>query len=253
MINLIEQMNYDYSIVVSPTMKSNKELMERLNVEHVFEDPDDLTVVDKIKEIVQKEADELEQYREQLKLYDEFMKKLNSATHHVSDDELLIFFQNGDFQKPTHRFNNRKCKIAVVFDDCMGSNLYSKPRKLNALSTYSRHVGQLKSGGAIGVSLYFLCQTFKAQAGGLNKVIRNQCTSMIIFRTKDEKELCDIANSCAGEIDENDFKVVYNEAMGDGENYPFLFVDLHRKKTHSSMFRRRFSEFLILPKKSDVH
>ena len=36
-------------------MKSNRELMERLNVQHVFEDPDDLSVVDQIKQIIQQE------------------------------------------------------------------------------------------------------------------------------------------------------------------------------------------------------
>jgi hypothetical protein len=37
----------------------------------------------------------------------------------------------------------------------LGSGIYSRPRKLNGLSTYSRHVGQLKQGGAIGVSLFY--------------------------------------------------------------------------------------------------
>ena len=244
-VNLIEQMGYDYTIVVSPTMKSNKELMERLNVEHVFEDPDDLSVIDQIKAIVQQEADDLEKYREDLRRYNKLMKKMQEGAF-LPDDELLIFFQDGDFKKPEHRWNGRKPKIACVFDDCLGSMLYSKPRKLNALSTYSRHVGQMKTGGSIGISLYFLCQTFKAQSGGLNKVIRNQCTSMIIFKTKDNTELDDIADSCAGEISKDTFLKVYDEAIGDGENHPFLFVDLHRKNQHPSMFRRRFNEFLLV-------
>ena len=62
-INLIEKMNYDYTIAVSPTMDSNKEIMSRLNIEHVFDDPDDLTCIDKIKEIVNEEALYLERYK----------------------------------------------------------------------------------------------------------------------------------------------------------------------------------------------
>jgi len=247
-INLCEQMGYHYSIVISPTMKSNKELMERLSVEHVFEDPDDLSVVDQIKSIVQKEADDLEKYREEIRRYNKIMKAMKDGAF-LPDDELLLFFQDGDFQKPEHKWNGRKPKIAVIFDDCMGSMLYSKPRKLNALSTYSRHVGQLKEGGSIGVSLYFLVQSFKAQTGGLNKVIRNQCTSMCIFKTKDDKELDDIADSCAGEIDKQKFFRVYEEAIGQGTNHEFLFVDLHRKNSHpgtgSISFRKCFNEFLI--------
>ena len=52
-INLIEKMGYDYVIAVSPTMNSNREIMERLNIDYVFEDVDDLSVIDSIKEIVQ--------------------------------------------------------------------------------------------------------------------------------------------------------------------------------------------------------
>jgi hypothetical protein len=75
--------------------------------------------------------------------------------------------------------------------------------------------------------------------GGLNKVIRNQCTSMIIFKTKDKKELQDIAESCSGEIDNNTFYKVYDNAMEDGE-YPFLcLLTLHREiRTRLSMFRQ---------------
>jgi len=231
-INLIEQMGYDYSIVVSPTMKSNKELMSRLNVLHNFEDPDDLSVVDQIKAIVQAEADALEKYREDLKIYNRIMNAMKDGAF-LPDDELLLFFQDGDFKKPEHKWQGRQCKVACIYDDCMGSMLYSKPRKLNALSTYSRHVGQMKEGGAIGLSLYFLVQSFKAQSGGLNKVIRNQCTSMIIFKTKDQKEQADLADSCAGEISADTFQKVYEEAIGEGTNHEFLFVDLHRKPSRS--------------------
>ena len=69
---------------------------------------------------------------------------------------------------------------------------------------------------------------------------------MIIFKTKDESEKEDIADSCAGEISKETFLKVYDEAIGDGSDHPFLFVDLHRKPSHASNFRRRFNEFLII-------
>jgi hypothetical protein len=145
--------------------------------------------------------------------------------------------------KPTHKWNGRKPRIAVVFDDMLGSGIYSRPRKLNGLSTYSRHVGSLKEGGAIGVSLFFMIQSYKAQTGGLNRVIRNQCTSLIIFKTKDKKEMEDIAESCCGEIDDTTFYKVYDTAIR--EPYDFLFIDFHKKKEHPSSFRRKFDEFII--------
>ena len=88
------------------------------------------------------------------------MKDIESGKYTGNDELLLQFFNDADnaFLKPTHRWNGRKPRIGVLIDDCMGSLLYSKPRKLNGLATYSRHLGQLKKGGSIGVSLFFLIQ-----------------------------------------------------------------------------------------------
>jgi len=242
-INLIEKMKFDYTIAVSPTMQSNKELMDRLNIEHVFEDVDDPNVIDKIKDIVKQEAEDLERYREELKRYNKLMKDLKGGKY-MDDDLLLQFFSDdGHFTKPEHRWNGEKPRIAVIFDDMLGSGIYSRPRKLNGLSTYSRHIGQMKEGGAIGVSLFFMIQSFKCQTGGLNKVIRNQCTSMCLFKTKDKQEMKDVAESVSGEIDEETFTKVYDKAIT--EPYDFLYIDLHKKKEHPSMFRRRFDEFII--------
>jgi hypothetical protein len=242
-INLIERMKFDYCIAVSPTMNSNKELMERLNIEHVFEDVDDPSVIDSIKDIVKKEAEDLERYKEEVKRYNKLMTDLKDGKY-MDDDLLLQFFSDeGNFIKPTHRWNGEKPRIAVLFDDMLGSGIYSRPRKLNGLSTYSRHVGQLKEGGAIGVSLFFMIQSFKCQTGGLNKVIRNQCTSMCLFKTKDRQEMKDVAESVSGEISEDIFNKVYDTAIK--EPYDFLFIDLHKKKEHPSMFRRRLDEFII--------
>lgn len=246
-VNMLEKMNYHRILFVSPTVKSNKELISRLNIsdDDIFEDCDDPAIIDKIKKVVEDEARDLERYRDEMKRYNRFVKSLHEPHAPLNEDDLITFFNDRDFMKPTHRWNGNKVKIAVVFDDCLGSGLYSRPRKLNALSTYSRHIGQLTEGGSIGISLYFLIQSFKAQTGGLNKVIRNQCMSMILFKTKDTTELNDIAESVAGEIDKDTFMKVYETAIGDGNNHEFMFIDLHRKPGHPSMFRKRFDEFII--------
>jgi len=243
-INLIEKMGYDYTIAVSPTMNSNKELMSRLNIEHVFDDPDDATTIDKIKDIVNGEARDLERYKYEMKEYNKLMKDIREGQN-IGDDLMLKFFDN-DFVKPKHRWNGKKPRIAVLFDDMLGSMMYSKPRKINALSTYSRHLGQLEEGGSIGVSLFFLIQSFKCQTGGLNRVIRNQCTQLIVFKTKDNKELDDIADSCGGEISKDKFIQVYDYAIETGGDHPFLFIDLHKKPNHPSMFRVNFDKFIIV-------
>lgn len=248
-VNLIEKLKFDYVIAVSPTLNSNKEIMSRLKVEHIFEDTDDTAIVDNIKNIINKEAIDLETYLEDIKKYNKLMKDIKSGKYMDSDDLLLQFFNSDDnlFLKPTHRWDGRKPKIAVLIDDCLGSMLYAKPRKLNNLATLSRHTGQLKEGGSIGCSLFFLVQSFKAQSGGLSKVIRNQATSLILFKTKDANELEDVAESVAGEIDSDTFYKIYDKAIGEGYNYEFLFIDFHPKSSHS-MFRQRLDTF-IFPEK----
>ena len=239
-VNLIEKMKYDYVIAVSPTLQSNKEIMSRLKV-----DTDDTAIVDNIKNIINQEATDLETYLEDLKKYNKLMKDIKSGKYMGNDDLLLQFFNDEDnmFLKPTHRWNGRRPRVACLIDDCLGSMLYSKPRKLNSLATYSRHVGQLKEGGAIGISLYFLGQSYKAQVGGLSRVIRNQATTLVVFKTKDEVELEGIYESVAGEIDQETFYKVYDEAIGEGHNYEFLFVDFHPKEGQS-MFRQRLDKYI---------
>jgi hypothetical protein len=82
--------------------------------------------------------------------------------------------------------------------------------------------------------------------GGLTRCIRNQCTQLLLFRTKCAKELDDVADSCAGEISKETFMKVYDYAMETGGSHAFLFVDLHRKENHPSMFRVNLSDFIIV-------
>ena len=219
-------------------------------IEHTFNDPDDLTCVDKIKDIINEEARDLERYRHEMREYNKLMKDIQTGNS-LDDNMLLKFFNTNtyglnDFVKPKHRWNGKKPRIAVILDDMLGSLIYSRPRKLNALSTYSRHLGQLSEGGSIGVSLFFLIQSFKCQTGGLNRVIRNQCTQLIVFKTKDNKELEDIADSCGGEICKEKFIQVYDYAIETGGSHGFLFIDLHKKPEHPSMFRVCFDKFILV-------
>jgi hypothetical protein len=228
-------------------MASNRELMERINVEHVFDDVDNTSIIDDIKKVVKDEAEDLERYEAELERYNKLMKNIKNGNY-MDEQAMAMFFspENMEFTKPEHRFNGRKPFIAVLVDDCLGSMLYSKPRKINGLATYSRHLGQLSKGGAIGVSLFFAIQSFKAQTGGLSRVIRNQATNIILFKTKDEGELKDVAESVAGEVSNDIFNKVYNQAIGEGNNHEFLFIDLHKKDSHPSMFRKKLDEFILI-------
>ena len=56
-------------------MKSNKELMQRLKLEEcdIFEDPDDISCIDKVKAAIEQERDDLEKYQADMIRYKKLM------------------------------------------------------------------------------------------------------------------------------------------------------------------------------------
>lgn len=246
-VNLIEKMLYDRVFAISPSMSSNLEMMERLNIDpaDIYEDPDDLGAMDAVKEAVEKERDDLEEYWQKKMRYDRVLVELEKASDALAFDEdrLLEFMVDGELKPPYHKWGGREPMMVLLMDDMLGSRIYSSPRKLNQLCIYHRHLGQFKKGGALGLSLYFLVQSYKTQVGGLTKTIRNQATSIVLFQSKSEKELEDVAEEVGGEVSALQFYEVYNRAIL--ERHDFLFIDLHKKEEHPSMFRRNFDEYLL--------
>jgi len=245
--NLIKKLKYDRIFVISPTFHSNSALMKDLDIDEddVYEDVDDPTIITKIIEKIDEERDELETYLEQVKEYKKLLKMLNDSYENIPDELLLQFYNEGKFEPPQHKYGGRNPFIAVIIDDAQSSKLFSNKRLLNSVTRH-RHISPFKDDRpSIGVSMFFLIQNYKSQSGGCPRTVRNNCTNAIIFKNKDEKELDFIASEMAGEVDKETFMKAYDYAMNDGD-YPFLFIDLHKKKEHPSMFRSRFNKFICL-------
>ena len=244
MSNLIrmfqEDGNMDRVLVISPTFLSNREILKDLKIdpEDVF-DPDDKECVQKIRDIIQSEVNDLEQYQAELKLYKLFQKKLESSDF-ISDEMLEAFYHDGDFKPPEHRWGGREPVMGLIVDDSQGSDLF-RNRKFQNMVIRHRHEGQFKKGGALGISLFICVQNYKAQ-NGCPRSIRNNVTSLCLFKTKDKKTLEEVADEVAGEIAPEIFMDVYERAV-QGE-HDFLFIDLHKKPEHPSMFRRNFDTYL---------
>ena len=158
------------------------------------------------------ERDDFEKYEEDKQKYRELMKMLNDGTTGYggpsdgpSDELLMSFYRDGQFQPPVYRYKKKPC-MAILFDDCLGSQIFTSGiRKLNALTIYHRHLGSFKKGGALGCSLFFLVQSYKAQSGGISKCIRGNTTSLAVGRTKSERELEEIAEECGAEVPKSTF------------------------------------------------
>lgn len=248
-VNILRMLPFDRIFVISPTMKSNAEIMKSLKIDpqDVYENPDDISCISHIKQAVEKEASDLEEYRVDLRKYNKLMSAISTSQKPLFslEDELERFFQDGDFKKPKHKWNGKKPICGLLVDDAMGSQLFTKGiRQLNQLCIFHRHIGPVENEGAIGLSLFWLLQSYVAQSGGISKCIRNNATSLIFFKSKSEKQLEEVSQECAGEVSREDFQRVYDLAIQ--EPHDFLFIDFFKKTAQPSMFRRNFAEYLLI-------
>jgi len=241
-------------IIVSPTFGSNYKLLSELGInrEDVFEETDD-DIPSKLIRIADDERDAFLEWRHLNEYYNQFIKTIKGGGFDRSNmDEYMLQYHNpltDQFERPKPKYpcylKGKPPVLFTFFDDNQGSKLLSTNKKMLQLCLRHRHLGQFPppQGGAVGMSLFVSTQTFKSN-GGLNKAIRNNATSMILFKTKDMSELQQIAQAFSGEIPVDRFFELYEQATA--EPYSFLFVDLHPKiDIQPSGFRKRFDTYLI--------
>ena len=218
--------------------------MLEIDPKDMYEEPSK-EALDDILEKIEAEAVEYEEYHEAIKMWRKFQRYMKTGTHiSPTDEELMMFWDGEEFMPPKHKWGGRRPTLGIIIDDCQGSDLFKPRSKLQNLVIRHRHKGQLrKMGGALGVSLFFCVQSYKAAGGGLPRSVRGQATTMLIFKSKDENELKEIAEECSGEVSTETFMKVYETAID--EPHSFLFIDFHKKDNHPSMFRKRFDTFLI--------
>jgi hypothetical protein len=246
----------DRIIVISPTFESNIKLMEDLDIDtNDVLDPENPDVIQQVKDIVNSERDMFLNYLRLKANYKAFMKQMGNRLPPLQTDEnedlMLEYYDeySDSFKVPEARYKCYDFKpprppvISLFIDDCMCSKMFND-RSFPSMVTRHRHLSSLPTGGALGISLFIAIQSYKASSG-LPKVIRNQATSICLFRTKDRSELKQISESFSGEVDPEVFERLYDYATKDSP-HDFLFVDLHKKESQPSMFRRNFDEYIIL-------
>lgn len=73
--------------------------------------------------------------------------------------------------------------------------------------------------------------------------VRDNTTSLLLFRTKNDKVLKSIAEEVGDVVDEDAFRRVYETATHHGD-HDFLFIDFSPKEPEKR-FRRNFEEYII--------
>jgi len=247
--HLIKALKFDRLFIISPTFESNSELMnqfDNIDPDDIYSDLDDKNIMKKIIDKIDQERDDLVRYLEQMKEYKRFMKMMADNVSIIPDELLLMFYTDGKFAPPEHKWNGSNPFCALWVDDALASPVLTGRKMVNFCLRH-RHCGAFSDDRpSIGCSVFFNAQNYRCVGGSIPRPIRNNFTNAIFFKSKDEKELDEIASEMSGEVSKADFLKAYNIAMEDGD-YPFLFVDLHRKiPEHPSMFRSKFDKFIML-------
>jgi len=227
-----EQGCLDKLILITPTYESNKANFKDLPVdEENIINPDDPTAVQQIRNIVDSERDLLDEYYEKIDRWNELMKQIKSRRPIDELDEDLLEEFGEEMKKPTHYLDGRKPVIACFVDDALGTKIYGNKSGLSNLVILHRHLGVSKAlGSALGITMIFATQSYKSNVYGISPTIRNNCTSIAIFKTKSDKELQGIQEEIAGFCTRQEFMNVYDQAMhecgcGCKSDHNILFVD----------------------------
>ena len=248
--NLMDWLDFDRILIISPTYESNYAQFKRLGVaqDDIF-DPDDPAVVQKVVDIVNAERDDLLEYRQKLAMLKEL--KANIKNPYDLQENYGLFSEfiglDGNWITPEHKWGGRKPKLAVFVDDAQSTAIFRNRQFLN-LCTRSRHQGSMPGDEAsIGISMFIAVQNYTATGGGIPRVVRGNCTHLALWSTKNSKELDLICLEMSGEVSPEKFMEVYEYIMSDEEDkHKFMFVDLHKKDNHPSMFRRSYLDFVVM-------
>lgn len=140
--------------------------------------------------------------------------------------------------------------IAVVLDDLSHTEIYSPSRSNSAINALLR----FRHLSGIGASFFLATQTFK---GGATRCLRDGCIrQFMIYRTKDDEVLDQIASEVASHVSKSEFRRLYDSAVGRADEHTFLTIDCdppgdNWRERNMWRFRRNFNELLILPETAE--
>ena len=235
---------YDKIILITPTYASNKMIWDIADISEDDVIEPEVSAMRDVSSIILAEKAEWDNFLEKKKKFAEFTKDKKQNLERIKATRLLQYYEEGflepDYDKPMWKYpKEHPPRIAVVLDDCMGTDLMNKPSsKLTNFAIKHRHIAD-----GLGCSLFMLVQSYRSK-DGVPRAIRENCTNLWLFRVNNEDQIKAIK-------DESDLPVSDEEFMNMCEyahNIPFnfLFIDFS-PKLDCKRFRSGLNEFLIPP------
>ena len=249
LIKKSKEMGYiDRVWLITPTYSSNKEIWNIASIEEqdVFEPTKHV-----LKAIIaagEQEVKDWQAFQKAKALYDKFYLDVNikrKDLNKLPPDLLIEYFEGGFLnpikpKKPVWKYLNEvPPRLCLLVDDSLGMPLISCPSAgLTALAIAHRHQFD-----GLGLSLILMLQSYTAR-GGLDKVIRTNCTVLMLFKIHDEKQIKKIREESDIPCSEEEFLALCNYAFS--IPYNFLLIDFS-PKTECRRFRSGFDTYLHIP------
>ena len=241
----LEESLYDRIFLISPTAVSNKKQIQDLNIaeEDIYEPTID--AIQMIMSEVEAERDEYQTYLDEMEIYNAIINNKNNefteADLEVIDDLMI----EGELVKPTYkRPNPRRPQCLCILDDILNTPVMSNGSSINRLFTINRHIAPMRDGGALGLGVIILTQTYSTTQGqGLSRALRENLTELSIFRNKAEGQMNKMMSEFGGAIDEDKFKKAYEVAIK--SDFDNLTISFGRLACNTLRFRKNLNQFLV--------
>ncbi len=243
----IEENLYDRIFLISPTAKSNKKQIQDLKIaeEDIYEPT--IEAIQLIMNEVEAERDEYQKYLDELAIYQSI---INNKNNDFTDADLEVIDEimiDGELVKPEYkRPNPRRPQCICILDDILNTPVMSNGSSINRLFTINRHIAPMRDGGALGLGVLILTQTYSTSQGhGLSRGLRENLTELTIFQNKQEKQLDKMISEFGGAISEKTFRDAYDYAIR--EDFDNLTISFGRLECETLRFRRNLNEFILFP------
>ena len=235
-------------ILVTPTYRSNVHTFAGLGIneaEDVIEPTK--TAVNDIKEKLEAEVKEWEEYHVKKKRYKEFIKDMKSSTDigRIDPFKLMEYMQFGFFEeepKWKREDDSHPSRIYVLCDDVFGSPMLRMGKGMEDFTNLCiAHRHQMCSGNTgYGCSIGLLTQSHAA-IGSTPRPVRENCTLLCLFLNSDEKQKekikAELSDIPLGRFDE-----MWDYACS--KPHGFLTIDMN-PPTPDKRFRSQYDEYLI--------
>jgi hypothetical protein len=223
----------DRIFVLSPTCQSNKDLYQSASVreQDMIVDATN-NALNRVLAQIEQEKREYDEYHKAIKDRKALMKLLKNPGIPIDriDPELLLnAYSNNMFEQEPQPYK---------YDTGRHASRQGLPPVLHNLALRHRHVA-----GGLGCSLWLVCQSFKAQAAGLPRSIRENASLIALFKVKDKQMIQSIQDPYAGDLGEEQFMKAYEYAT----NRPFGFLAIDFGSRESRRFRAGWDEILRFP------